>query len=310
MTSKPLGATVEDGGTHFAVWSSAAERIDLCLYAPYDVLAPGNQDEIARLPMQCDGEGVFRLSVDGIGDGHRYGYRADGRYDPAKGHWFDPWKLLMDPYAVAIDHRYEARLSIATPRWQQRDDAIIMPKAVVTGLPEPVPHLPPVFRPGGLIYELNVKAFTKLHPDIPEEARGMLSALAHPAIVAHLKKLGVTAIELMPVTAWVDERHLLGLGLTNAWGYNPVSFMALDPRLAPGGISDLRTVTAALREEGIGVILDLVFNHTGESDAHGPTLSLRGLDDKAYYRHDRRGKLVNDTGTGNTVSCDHRAFVI
>jgi len=112
-------------------------------------------------------------------------------------------------------------------------------------------------------------------------------------------------VELMPVTAWIDERHLLPLGLTNAWGYNPVSFMVLDPRLAPGGIGELRATVAALRQAGIGVLLDVVFNHTGESDIHGPTLSLRGLDDAAYYRHDAKGRLVNDTGTGNTLACDH-----
>jgi glycogen operon protein len=305
MTSPAFGATVTHDDTHFAVWSGQAERIDLCLYAPYDPFAPGNSDEIARLPMQPDGDGVFRLSVDGIGHGHRYGFRADGRYDPPKGCWFDPSKLLMDPYAVGIDWPYRYNALMAAPRWQHADTAPMMPKAVVTALPEPVPHQPPVFRQGGLIYELNVKAFTKLHPDVPEEQRGTLAALTHPAIIAHLKKIGVSAVELMPVTAWIDERHLLPLGLTNAWGYNPVSMMVLDPRLAPGGIADLRTVTAALRQEGIGVILDVVFNHTGESDAHGPTLSLRGLDHKAYYRHDKRGKLINDTGTGNTLACDH-----
>jgi glycogen operon protein len=129
--------------------------------------------------------------------------------------------------------------------------------------------------------------------------------LAAPAVIEHLQKLGVSSVELMPVTARIDERHLPPLGLTNAWGYNPVTFMALDPRLAPGGLSDLRDTVAALHRAGIGVILDLVFNHTGESDALGPTLSLRGLDEGAYYRRGGDGRLVNDTGTGNTVACEH-----
>jgi glycogen operon protein len=139
--------------------------------------------------------------------------------------------------------------------------------------------------------------------------RGTVAALGHPAIIEHLQKLGVSAVELMPVTAWIDERHLGPLGLTNAWGYNPVTFMALDPRIAPGGIAELRATVAALRDAGIGTILDLVFNHTGESDRLGPTLSLRGLDNRAYYRHDADdpGRLVNDTGTGNTLACDHLA---
>jgi glycogen operon protein len=182
-----------------------------------------------------------------------------------------------------------------------------MPKAVVCKLPQPVAAKPPLFKPGGLIYEVSVRAFTMLHPAVPEAQRGTIAALAHPAVIEHLLKLGVSAVELMPVVAWIDERHLPPLGLTNAWGYNPVSFMTLDPRLAPGGIAELRDAAAALRAAGIGVILDLVFNHTGESDELGPTLSLRGLDNQAYYRHQPGdpGKLVNDTGTGNTLACDY-----
>jgi glycogen operon protein len=142
-----------------------------------------------------------------------------------------------------------------------------------------------------------------LHPAVPKRTRGTIAALRHPAAIEHLQKLGVSAVELMPATAWIDERHLPPLGLTNAWGYNPVTFMALDPRLAPGGLLELRDTVAALRKAGIGTILDLVFNHTGESDVFGPTLSLRGLDARTYYRHREDGSLVNDTGTGNTIDC-------
>ena len=146
-------------------------------------------------------------------------------------------------------------------------------------MPEPLPRQPPLFRPGGLIYELQRPRLHHAASGDPEaDAAGTIAALGHPAIIEHLQKLGVSAVELMPVTAWIDERHLPPLGLTNAWGYNPVTFMALDPRLAPGGLAELRETVAALREAGIGVILDLVFNHTGESDVFGPTLSLRGLD--------------------------------
>jgi glycogen operon protein len=176
-------------------------------------------------------------------------------------------------------------------------------------LPKPVPVVAPLFQPGGLIYEVPVRAFTMLHPDIPKRQRGTIAALAHPAIVEHLKKLGVGAIELMPVTASIDERHLPPLRLRNAWGYNPVTFMALDPRLAPGGLAELRQTIATLREAGIGVILDLVFNHTGESDMLGPTLSLRGLDSRAYYRHAADGRLINDTGTSSfCLRCRRRRF--
>ena len=149
---------------------------------------------------------------------------------------------------------------------------------------------PPLFARGGLIYEINVRGFSMLHPDIAPAERGTLAALRHPAVIAHLQALGVSAVELMPVTAWIDERHLPPLGLANAWGYNPVTFMAMEPRLAPGGIADLRRRVEALHGAGIGVILDLVFNHTGESDRHGATLSLRGMDNHAAYRHDRQDR--------------------
>ena len=175
-----------------------------------------------------------------------------------------------------------------------------MPKAIVPVPAPPSDPPPPLFAPGGLIYELNVRGFTMRHPDIPPEQRGTIRALAHSAIIAHLTKLRVAAVELMPIVAWIDERHLPPLGLTNAWGYNPVVPMAIDPGLAPGGVAELRETVAALRAAGIGVILDLVFNHTGESDAFGPTLSLRGLDDASYARAPD-GTLVNDTGTGNTL---------
>jgi glycogen debranching enzyme len=261
--------------------------------------------ELERIALEPQGEGVHSAFAPGLAVGGRYGFRADGDYSPEHGLWFDPDKLLVDPYAVAIDrpYRYDPRLAVR--RGEGGDTAPLVPKAVVTELPAPLTPQPPLFRPGGLIYEVPVRAFTKLHPDIPEAQRGTIGAMAHPAIIEHLKKIGVSAVELMPITAWIDERHLPPHGLTNAWGYNPVTFMALDPRLALGGINELRETVAALRAVGIGVILDLVFNHTGESDELGPTLSLRGLDARAYYRHGKDGRLVNDTGTGNTLACDH-----
>lgn len=294
-----LGATVTPEGIRFAAWSSSARRLWVSIFDEQD------NREIDRLELQPEGEGVHALFVSGLAAGTRYGFRADGDYAPELGLWFDPDKLLIDPYAAEIDRPYAYHWRLAARRNEGADTAPLMPKTVARALPEAVPVLPPLFRPGGLIYELNVRSFTKLHPDVPEEQRGTLAALAHPAIIAHLKRLGVSAVELMPVTASIDERHLPPLGLSNAWGYNPVTFMALDPRLAPGGLAELRETVATLRQAGIGIILDLVFNHTGESDRLGPTLSLRGLDNQAYYRHQPDGRLVNDTGTGNTVACDH-----
>ncbi|MBZ9852855.1 glycogen debranching protein GlgX [Mesorhizobium sp. CA13] len=294
-----FGATITRDGIRFAVWSSSAHRLWVSIFD-----GQGNR-ELDRLELRPEGDGVHALFVSGLAEGTRYGFRADGDYAPERGFWFDPDKLLTDPYAIEIDRPYAYHWRLAACRNEGADTAPLMPKAVAKALPTAVPVLPPLFRPGGLIYEVPVRAFTMRHPDIPESQRGTIAALAHPALIEHLQRLGVSAVELMPVTASIDERHLPPLGLSNAWGYNPVTFMALDPRLAPGGLAELRDTVAALRKAGIGTILDLVFNHTGESDRLGPTLSLRGLDNQAYYRHLSDGRLVNDTGTGNTVACDH-----
>ncbi|MBX4951920.1 glycogen debranching protein GlgX [Rhizobium binae] len=291
------GAIVFDTGVEFAAWSHHAAQLELCLFEE-----DGNR-EVARLPMARDGNYTHRLFVDGLKAGARYGYRADGIYAPDNGLWFDPSKLLIDPYAKEIDRpfRYDPRLGV-----YGEDSQDLMPKAIVTSDTRAA-TAKPLFKPGGFIYEVAVRPFTILHPDIPEHHRGTIAALAHPSVIAHLKRIGVDAVELMPITAWIDERHLPPLGLTNGWGYNPVAFMALDPRLAPGGVAELRETVAALHAEGIAVILDLVFNHTGESDRYGTTLSLRGLDNLHYFRHVQNcpGELVNDTGTGNTLACDH-----
>ncbi|SCB29447.1 glycogen debranching protein GlgX [Rhizobium multihospitium] len=297
-TIRSLGATLTDHGVEFAVWSRNAERIELCVFD-----AEGKK-EVLRLPMTRDGD-EHRLFVENAREGMRYGLRAYGPYDPDRGLWFDPSKLLVDPYAREIDRPFQYDARLGTFGEDTRD---LMPKAIVSRDVAAKPAKP-LFQPGGLIYEIAVKPFTMLHPDVPAKLRGTVGALAHPAIIAHLKRLQVDAIELMPITAWIDERHLPPLGLTNGWGYNPVAFMALDPRLVPGGMKELRETVAALHAEGIAVILDLVFNHTGESDRQGPTLSLRGLDNPTYFRHlpDQPGTLVNDTGTGNTIACDQPA---
>jgi glycogen debranching enzyme len=283
----------------FAAWSGTAERIWVCLF--------DGEREAARIALQPEGSGVFAAEVRGVTAGARYGFRADGRYEPSRAAWFDPNKLLVDPYATALDRPFLYNPRLAAPRSAGIDTAPLVPKAVVVDLPPLAPAAPPVFQPGGLIYEVPVRPFTLLHPEVPVELRGTVGALAHPAVLGHLKRLGVDAVELMPVAAWIDERHLPPLGLTNGWGYNPVTLMALDPRTCPGGLAELAATVAALRAEGIGTLLDVVFNHTGESDVEGPTLSLRGLDATAYFRHEPDGRLVNDAGTGNTLACDHPA---
>jgi glycogen operon protein len=285
--TEPLGATIVDGKTRFAVRSPKAGAVDLCLF--------GEVGE-TRHPMRRHGEN-WEFDCEGELAGSLYGFRAHGEWAPDRGLWFDPSKLLVDPYARELDRRFVQHPSLSE---FGADTADIVPRAIVPAPAADLPRQPPVFTRGGLIYELNVRAFTILHPEVPDSLRGTVAALAHPAVIKHLKKLHVTAVELMPIVAWVDERHLPPLGLVNAWGYNPVAMMALDPGLCPGGVAELRETVAALHAEGIGVLLDIVLNHTGESDVHGGVLSLRGLDDEAYAK-EPDGRLANVTGTGNTL---------
>ena len=277
--------------THFRVRSPLASALWLCLF---DGAA---EQRIAMQRDASDGSDDWVASLPGDCSGALYGYRADGTWHPPAGLWFDPAKLLVDPYAVELDRRFGQ-----DPRLAQFgvDTAAFVPRAVVPSQQPRVRRRKPCFTPGGLIYEINVRGFTMLHPDVPAAQRGTVAALACPAIIAHLQKLHVAAVELMPITAWIDERHLPPLGLRNAWGYNPVVPMALDPGLCPGGVAELRATVAALHAAGIGVILDLVFNHTGESDIHGGVLALRGLDN-ALYSHSFDGSLINDSGCGNTL---------
>ena len=280
------GASAVSGGTQFAVRARDAAYVDLCLF---------NGDRERQIRMQRQGE--FYLAVVEVPPGQHYGYRAHGSWAPEKRLLFDYAKLLVDPYAKRLDRRFQYDPALAT---RGVDTARLVPKAILAHQPEMRPLSSPLFSPGGLIYELNVRSFTQRHPDIPAHMRGTIRALAHPAVIAHLHKLRVNAVELMPIVAWIDERHLPPLGLRNAWGYNPVVPMALDPGLAPGGVEELEDTVVDLRRAGIGVILDLVLNHTGESDSQGPTLSLRGLDNRCYA-HGPDGALINHAGTGNML---------
>ncbi|MBO9601205.1 MAG: glycogen debranching protein GlgX [Novosphingobium sp.] len=288
MTALP-GVMVTAAATVFSVRAPRAEAVTLCLSK-----RRGKRE--TRVPMRRDGD-LWTVEVPRDCTGECYGYRAEGEWAPDRDLWFDPAKLLVDPYALELDRRFVQHPCLAR---FGTDTAPIVPRAVVTGpLPE-VDLRPPAFARGGLVYEVNVKGFTRLHPEVPEKLRGTVAALAHPAVLAHLVKLHVSAVELMPIVAWIDERHLPPLGLSNAWGYNPVAMMALDPGLCPGGVAELRETVAALHDAGIGVILDLVLNHTGESDIHGGVISLRGLDGAAYGK-EPVGRLINDTGCGNTL---------
>ena len=308
----PLGATYDGSGTNFAVFSEAAERVDLCLFD-----ADGAETRVV-LP-EVDGF-VWHGFIPNVEPGQRYGYRVHGPYDPRAGQRCNPKKLLMDPYAKAIDGTFEWNQSLfgytfGDPDSRNDDDsAASMPKSVVIN---------PFFdwgvdRPPGheyadtVIYEAHVKGLTQTHPEIPEQIRGTYSAVAHPVIIEHLKTLGVNAIELMPVHHFANDSTLMDKGLSNYWGYNTIAFFAPDPKYSssatPGGqVQEFKAMVRALHEADIEVILDVVYNHTAEGNHLGPTASFRGIDNAAYYRlvDDDKRYYTDYTGTGNSLNVRH-----
>jgi glycogen operon protein len=306
------GATWRGHGTNFAVWSEDAERIELCLFSADGAC------EVARLALPESKDGVFHGYVPGVGPGQRYGYRAYGPYAPARGQRFNPHKLLIDPCARAVDRParfHELLLGYAGgdpygDRPDTRDSARVAPRSVVVDPSFDWQGDAPPRTPFGdsVIYECHVQGLTALHPDVAPESRGRFLGLSSPAVIAHLRALGVTAVELMPIAHAYDERFLVERGLSNYWGYNSVAFSAPDARFgaaggAAGGVREFQMMVRALHRAGIEVILDVVYNHTGEADELGPTLSLRGLGNAAYYKldpHDPR-RYADFTGCGNTL---------
>jgi glycogen operon protein len=289
------GVTLHGDGANFCAVSRHATRVFVSLF--------DGDAETVRFPLPSRRGDHHAGFITGVKEGQRYGLRAEGPWSPQQGHLFDPSKLLLDPYAFEVDGAFRWTPELGT---FSVETASLVPKSVVRA---PLPHAErlPWSRPQ-LIYEVQVRSFTKLHPAVPEKLRGTVAALAHPEIVAHIKSLGVDTVELMPLALWIEERHLAKLGLRNAWGYNPVSFFAPDPALAPGGFNEIRETVATLHAAGLRVFLDVVFNHTGEGDPGGPTLSLRGLDNALYYRY-RDGVPVNDSGCGNTLALDRAPCV-
>jgi glycogen debranching enzyme GlgX/4-alpha-glucanotransferase len=295
-----LGVVVAAKGLEAALVLPNAESASLCLY--------DGDREAFRAPMARDAQGVLRGLAPGFGADARYGFRVEGPYDPAHGARFDASKLLADPYAWRFDRPFRLHPSMFA---FGDDSGPFAPKAIAGAPPAGEPGFKRAAAVALIIYELNLRGFSRLNPAIPEAQRGTFAGLAHPASIAHLARLGVTAVEIMPAAAFVDERHLPPLGLSNAWGYNAVVFGAPDPRLAPGGWAEVRAATDALHAAGMEAILDVVFNHDGESDQFGPTLSFRGLDNAAWFRLDPRdpAAYVNDAGTGNCLALD-RPLVI
>lgn len=297
-----LGATVTPEGVNFAVYSESATNIWVCLFDEAD-------QEIERFELDVHQDNIRAGLIANVGIGARYGLRADGPYDPDQGLFFDPHKLLVDPYARHLDRVFVRSPRLRLAREDAVDTAPLVPKGIVRGSAEEPAKLRKKKVPN-LFYELNVRGFTMRHPSVQGPLRGTVAGLTTKRVIDHFKYLGVDTVQLMPTAAWIDEGHLPALGLTNAWGYNPVAYFAVDPRLVPRGPQELRVMTDAYRKAGINVILDVVYNHTGEGDQQGPILSMMGLDPQTYYRWvdvDGKKYLVNDTGTGNTLRCDHPA---
>jgi isoamylase len=332
-TAYPLGATWDGAGTNFALFSEVAEQVELCLF---DAGPAAAHSEETRVPLtEVDGF-VWHGYLPGVGPGQRYGYRVHGPYRPERGHRCNPAKLLLDPYGKAVDgevtwHQAVYSYQHGDPSTLNTDDsAAYMPRNVVINpyfdWADDRPPRTPYHET--LIYEAHVRGLTLRHPEIPAEQRGSYAGLAHPAVIEHLSRLGVTAVELMPVHQSVPEPALVRRGLTNYWGYNTIAFLAPDNRYcssplaqpspaqpspgralgAPDGmVAEFKAMVKALHEAGIEVILDVVYNHTAESGALGPTLSFRGIDNAAYYQlaPDYPQAYLDYTGCGNSLNVRH-----
>jgi len=301
------GVTILRDGLRFVLPSAHATRVELCLFDP------GDGREILRADLPGREGDLWFGELAGGGPGLQYGYRVHGPWAPGAGHRFDPAKLLIDPWARAwsgeIGHGPALYPGPPGAAPDGRDTAALVPKAVVTG-PDGFDwqddERPATRWSDTVIYEAHPRGLTLRHPDVPPALRGRLAGLVAPAMLAHYRRLGITALELMPVAAYADERFLVDNGLRNWWGYQTVGPMALMPRLGPGDLRrEFKTVVQTLHREGIEVILDVVFNHTGESGDSGPTLSLRGIDNASFYRLDAAGGYVDHAGTGNTLDLTH-----
>ena len=309
----PLGATWDGSGTNFAIFSAHAEKVELCLFDRE------GKREVERIVLPEYTHEIWHGYLPDVRSGQLYGYRVHGPYAPEEGHRFNPHKLLIDPYAKALccdfqwnDAHFGYRLDDpdADLSFDKRDNAAFMPKSRVVD---------PAFTWGGgprpsipwhetIVYELHVRGYTMLHPDVPKPWRGTFAGLSVPAVASYLKRLGITAIELLPVHAFIHDRRLVESGLRNYWGYNSIGFFAPHPEyMGRNGIDEFKTFVQLMHDEGIEVILDVVYNHTAEGNHLGPTLSLRGIDNKSYYYLDEDNpRYYNDfTGTGNALELRH-----
>ena len=308
----PLGATWDGEGVNFALFSEHAEKVELCVFDP------SGRRETHRIQMREQTDQVWHCYLPEARPGLIYGYRLYGPYDPARGMRFNHHKLLLDPYAKQVQHLtwsdghfgYRIGHKQADLSLDRRDNAAGMMKGVVieSAFSWEADRAPKIPWHKSVIYEVHVKGFTMRHPKVPQKLRGTYAGLSTAPVIDHFKKLGVTAVELLPVHCFVDDRHLIEKGLHNYWGYNTIGFFAPEPRYSStGSITEFKTMVKALHSAGIEVILDVVYNHTAEGNQMGPTLSFRGIDNAVYYRllpSDPR-YYMDYTGTGNTLNVRH-----
>ena len=310
----PLGATFNGSGTNFAIFSANATKVELCLFSS------DGKKELKRIELKGYSDEVWHTHIEGIKPGDLYGYRVHGPFEPHNGHRFNPNKLLIDPYAKQLHGELiasETHLAFDPTSLQQdltldfRDNATYMPKCVVTepvGVADKVPLSEHPDHGDSIIYELHVKGFSKLNPNVPKAMRGTYQGLADDSVLDYLEKLGVTSVELLPVHAFVNETFLKEKGLSNYWGYNTINFFTPHQGYSHSGeINEFRNMVKRFHERNIEVILDVVYNHTAEGDQIGPTYSFKGIDNASYYRlkpQDPRYYL-NYSGCGNTIDIQH-----
>jgi isoamylase len=290
------GAYPEGDGVRFAVFSSVADGVDVCVFDE------GGRE--TRHPLELGEGGIWHGHVPGAGHGTRYGFRVHGPWDPGAGLRCNAAKLLLDPHARAVEGAVEWHEALNGA--DSADSAPYVPRSVVSAQPFEWgdDHAPRTALADSVIYEAHVKGLTYLHPDVPQPLRGTYAGLAHPAVIEHLQHLGVTTVELLPVHQFVHDGALVARGLRNYWGYQPIGYFAPHNAYAASGdaVTEFKQMVRALHAAGLEVVLDVVYNHTAEGNQDGPTLCLRGLDNPAYYRlaEDRR-YYVDDTGVGNTL---------